>query len=195
MNHLYCHIIACVFLFQALSSIAQDMVPGESASRLAVSTNVTDYVNLLTPNVDIQYAVGRCVTAQAGIKYNNWSFNGGSDREVKNRQQTYYVGARWWPWYSYSGWWLGSALQYQEYDRGGVFSKGSESGNAYGLSLSGGYSVQLARRINLDVGIGVWGGRTSYVSYSCPYCGRKEGEGDRFFVLPNEARMAVQFIF
>ena len=163
--------------------------------RFAVSTNVADYVNLLTPNVDVQYAVGRRVTAQIGVKYNNWSFNHRTENEMKNRQQTYYAGARWWPWYTYSGWWLGGAAQYQEYDRGGVFTKDSEAGNAFGLVLSGGYSIQIAKWLNFDMGIGFWGGRTEYVLYACPNCGKKVDEGKKFFVLPNEARVALQFIF
>lgn len=166
-----------------------------SDARLAIATNVTDYVYLLTPNIDIQYAAGRCVTAQAGAKYNNWSFNKATDREVKNRQQTYYLGARWWPWYSYSGWWLGAALQFQEYDNGGIFRKDAESGDAFGMNLSAGYSLQVARWFNIDLGVGFWGGKTNYTLYECPYCGKVVEEGSKAFFLPNEARLALQFIF
>lgn len=172
---------------------AQDGSPVRA--RLALSTNLTDYVYLLTPNIDIQYAVSRQVTADAGIRYNAWSFNHATEKEVKNRQQTYYAGARWWPWYTYSGWWLGSSLQFQEYDRGGLLRKDSESGNALGLSISGGYSVQISQWFNIDVGVGIWGGKTKYTVYECPYCGKVVEEGEKAFVLPNEARLALQFIF
>lgn len=186
-------ILSVVLCLSAAVCMAQETITGNA--RLAIATNITDYIYLLTPNVDVQYSVGRCVSAQAGMKYNNWSFGHGTQREVKNRQQTYYAGVRWWPWYTFSGWWMGSAVQFEEYDTGGVLRKDSEAGNAYGLSLSAGYSLQLVKWLNLDIGAGVWGGRTNYTLYACPYCGKKLEEGEKFFVLPNEARIALQFIF
>ena len=182
--------VLCLF---SLTCTAQDIKTGNA--RLGVGTNITDYFYLLTPNVDLQYSINRHVTAQAGLKYNNWSFAGGTDREVKNRRQTYYAGARWWPWYTFSGWWMGSAAQFEEYDTGGVFRDDSEAGNAVGLSVSAGYSLQIKKWLNVDVGVGVWGGKTRYSLYACPYCGKKLEDGEKFFVLPNEARVALQFIF
>ena len=182
-------------MFLILTPICRAQEHRSQGSRIAVSTNITDYFLLISPNVDFQLALGRQLTAEAGLKYNNWSFNHATDKEMKNRQQTYYAGARWWPWYTYSGWWVGTALQFQEYDRGGVFRKDSESGDAFGLSVSGGYSIQIAKWMNIDMGFGLWGGRTIYTVYECPYCGKKVDEGSKFFILPNEARLALQFIF
>ena len=36
---------------------------------------------------------------------------------------------------------------------------------------------------------------TRYVTYACPYCGRRVDEGTKPFFLPNEARIALEFIF
>ena len=174
-------------------NVAATADPG--TARVALSTNAADYIYLLTPNADVQVAVGRRFTVQAGLKYNRWSWGYGTDKEMKNRQQTYFLGARWWPWYTYSGWYVGLAAQWQEYDRGGLLRKDSESGRAYGLSVSGGYALQVTRWFNIDFGIGVWGGSKTYTLYACPYCGRKIEEGRKFFFLPNEARIAAQFIF
>ena len=164
-------------------------------ARLAVSTNIADYALLVTPNIDVQYAVHKSVTLDAGAKINSWSFRQFTAEELKHRQQSYHLGAKWWPWYTFSGWWLGTAAQYSEYDCGGLFSNDSEAGDAYGLVVSGGYSIQLNRWLNFDLGLGVWGGRTRYVRYECPSCGRKTGEGDKYFILPADARLALQFIF
>lgn len=191
MKNSLCAIVAFLFLCVHLSAQDETPVP----ARLALSTNLTDYVYLLTPNIDIQYAVSRKITADAGVRYNAWSFNHATEKEVKNRQQTYYAGARWWPWYTYSGLWLGSSVQFQEYDRGGLLRKDSESGNALGLTISGGYSIQISQWFNIDVGVGFWGGKTKYTVYECPYCGKVVEEGEKAFVLPNEARLALQFIF
>ena len=192
MNRFFIAALTAVFI--PVVSLCQEQRPSSEA-RLAIATNVADYLYLLTPNIDVQYSAGRCVTAEAGAKYNNWSFRGATPQEVKNRQQTYYLGARWWPWYSFSGWWLGACVQFQEYDRGGVFRQDSEAGNAFGLNLGAGYSLQIAKWLNIDLGVGFWGGRTNYTLYECPYCGKVVEEGSKAFVLPNEARLALQFIF
>ena len=182
-----------IFVCLGIHLYAQDEMP--SPARVAVSTNIADYVYLLTPNADLQVAVGKQISIQAGFKYNRWSWNYASDNEMKNRQQTYWLGARWWPWYTYSGWYAALAAQWQEYDRGGLFRRESEAGRAYGLVASGGYALQVTRWFNIDFGLGFWGGTTAYTLYACPYCGKKLEEGRKFFVLPNEVRVAAQFIF
>lgn len=174
---------------------AKERAKNPGKARIALSTNITDYVYLVTPNLDAQVSVARFLTVQAGVKYNGWSFKAGTPDEMKNRQWTAYVGARWWPWYTYSGWWVGSAMQYQEYDRGGLFYNYGESGDAYGLVLSGGYSMQIRPWLNFDFGISGWGGYTRYKKYACAYCGKLVEEGGKGFFLPNEVRVALMFIF
>jgi hypothetical protein len=171
--------------------------PAELAdqARLALSQNLADYLFLGTLNADLQYSVHRAWTLQAGAKYNNWTWRHRMDTQFESRQQSYYVGARWWPWYTYSGWWLGGRLQYREYNRGGLFSQETEEGDAFGIGASGGYSVHVNRWLNVDFGLGVWGGMTKYVTYACPYCGKRLDEGAKPFFLPDEARIALEFIF
>lgn len=174
---------------------AEKMAASSLKARFAIATSLPDYIYLVTPNIDVQFALSRNATLLAGAKYNSWSFNYGTASEMKNRQLTARIGARWWPWYTYSGWWLGGALQYQEYDRGGLLWRTSEVGDAFGASVSGGYSLQITPWLDLDFGLGIWGGYTRYKQYDCPYCGRKTKEGEKFFLLPDEARIALMFIF
>ena len=164
-------------------------------ARLALSQNLADYLFLGTLNADLQYSVHRAWTLQAGAKYDNWTWRHRMDTQFESRQQCYYVGARWWPWYTYSGWWLGGRLQYREYNRGGLFSQETEEGDAFGVGVSGGYSVHVNRWLNVDFGMGLWGGMTKYVTYACPYCGKRLDEGTKAFFLPDEARIALEFIF
>ena len=197
----------CVFLALVcctmLSLRAQPAQPGgrqgpedlASQARLALSQNLADYLFLGTLNADLQYSVHRAWTLQAGAKYNNWTWRHRMDTQFESRQQCYYVGARWWPWYTYSGWWLGGRLQYREYNRGGLFSRETEEGDAFGIGASGGYSVHVNRWLNVDFGLGLWGGMTKYVTYACPYCGKRLDEGTKAFFLPDEARIALEFVF
>ena len=77
----------------------------------------------------------------------------------------------------------------------GIFSPETEEGDAFGVGLSGGYSVHVNRWLNVNFGIGGWGGLTRYVSYACPYCGKRTGEGTKAFFLPNELLVALELIF
>ncbi len=53
----------------------------------------------------------------------------------------------------------------------------------------------LGKHVNLDFGLGVWGGYDKYGSYSCPTCGVTTDAGARFFVLPDEVLVAITYVF
>ena len=86
-------------------------------------------------------------------------------------------------------------MQYQAYNKGGIRKMITEEGDAFGLSFSGGYSMMLAEHINLDFGLGAWGGYTMYSQYSCPKCGEMLDSGGKWFILPDEIIVSLSFIF
>ena len=167
-----------------------------SAQNYSVSTNLVDYVSLGTLNAEASVAAGRYVSINASARVNPWTFHKGDpSKQMQNRHQTYVAGVRLWPWHIYSGWWFSTAAQYQEYNRGGIISKRTEEGDAFGLSLGGGYSLMVHENLNLDFGLSIWGGQKTYIAYACPSCGRITDKGSKWFVMPNELRVALQFIF
>lgn len=176
-----------------------------SAQKVSVSTNTVDWGYFLTPNAEMQYAVGQHWSLDAGARFNAWSwrtagtFDQRQQGEMKARQQTYYAGGRWWPWNVYSGWWAGAKLQYSEYDNGGIgflpWIPDNEAGNAFGMGLWGGYSHQLSPHWDLDMGLGVWGGWKKYTTYECPWCGRRKESGEKVFFLPSDAMISLMYIF
>ena len=167
----------------------------EHRARLSLGQNVADYLFLGTLNADVQYSVHRNWTLGLGARYNNWTWRYRQDSQFESRRQAYYFSARWWPWYTYSGWWVGAKLQYQEYNRGGILGPETEEGDAFGLALGGGYAVHVNHWLNVDFGLYSWGGMTKYITYACPYCGQRTDAGTKAFLLPDEVRIAVQFIF
>ena len=86
-------------------------------------------------------------------------------------------------------------MQYQEYNRGGIRSERTEEGDRFGAGLSGGYSYMLLPNLNLDVGIGFWGGWGRYTAYSCPVCGLTLEQGSKMFFLPNDIIFAFSYVF
>lgn len=177
-------------------TIAMGIGIGASAQNWAVSTNVVDYASLSTINVQGSAGIARRLTVDASVRVNPWTFHKGDPKkQMQNRHQTYAAGLRYWPWHIYSGWWISGMAQYQEYNRGGIISDETEEGDAFGLSAGGGYSLMVHENINIDFGLYLWTGQKTYVTYVCPSCGKIIDKGSRWFVMPNEVRVALQFIF
>ena len=183
---------------RAITILVAALAAGISASaqNWSVSTNMVDYVSLGTVNAGISAGIGRRVTADVSARVNPWTFHEGDPgKQMQNRHQTYAAGMRYWPWHISSGWWISAMAQYQEYNRGGIISPSTEEGDAFGMSFGGGYSLMIHENLNLDFGLTVWGGQKSYVVYACPLCGRITDKGSSWFVMPNELRVALQYIF
>ena len=165
-----------------------------NAQNVSVSTNAMDYANFGTLNLEASAAVARHWSVNAGVRYNPWTFGEGSEA-VQNRTRTVSAGFRWWPWNVYSGWWLGGRAQWEEYNRGGIRTPETEEGDAWGAALSGGYSLMLHQNINLDFGIGLWGGYKRYMVYRCPTCGKVQEQGSKVFVMPSDLMVSLMFTF
>jgi len=164
------------------------------AQKFSVSTNAVGYMNFATLNIEGSYAVAQHWSLTAGAKYNPFSFNVAGHR-LQNRQQTYYVGTRLWPWHIYSGWWIAAKAQYQEYNAGGILSERTEEGDRWGAGVTAGYTYMVHPRLNLEFGVGFWAGMKKYVVYDCPACGLTTGGGKKGFVLPNDLIIGVSYVF
>ena len=167
-----------------------------SAQDFSLSTNLMDYVSLGTVGAEFSVGAGRHISINASARVNPWTFHkGDANRQMQNRHQTYAAGIRCWPWHIYSDWWISCMAQYQEYNRGGVYSQRTEEGDAWGLSVGAGYSIMLHEKVNLDLGLSAWGGRKTFVTYACPSCGKITGEGSDWFLMPNEITISIAYIF
>lgn len=116
------------------------------------------WAGLGTINVEGALSVHRHVTVHAGAVANPWTFTTPTSVELKNQQFGGFVGARYWPWHVYSEWWVGAKLQYKNIEQQGIISSSPMKGNVFGPGLSGGYTLMLSPHVNLDLGIGLWGG-------------------------------------
>ena len=105
MKKLFCTIL--LFAVGAAAAMAQTW---------AVAVNAADAIDLGTIGIEGSAAVGQHWSIHAGAKVNPWTFNKHNtwnglfsepDPDQKqDRKQVYAVGARWWPWNVYSGWWV-----------------------------------------------------------------------------------------
>lgn len=165
------------------------------AQRWSVGTNAVDWLSLGTLNAEASVAVAQRWSLHAGAELNPWTYaSGDKATQFQARQYSLWGGARWWSWHVYSGWWAGVDGRYCLYNEGGVFSRATEEGKAWGGGLYGGYAIMLSESWNLDVGLGLWGGWKEYTAYACPLCGVITDQGAKVFIVP-DARVAIQLIF
>lgn len=165
------------------------------AQKVSISTNLVDWANYITYNGELGIALTRHVSLVAGGRYNDRQKAGDDHIVVQNRQKTFYTGAKYWFWYSNTGAWVSAKAQYQEYAQSGIWRLALEEGKNIGLGLSGGYTILLSKHINIDFGIGFWGGRRlEYTLYDCPVCRDIRDQGPRFFLLPDNIFITLTFV-
>lgn len=165
-----------------------------SAQQFSAGLNVVDLADFGTLNAEVSAALAQRWSVTASAKYNPYLFHR-DEEPLSARQRLYALGARYWPWHVYSGWWLMGRVQYQEYNRGGIRSPETYEGDRYGVGIAAGYSYMLHPHINLEVGAGLWGGYDRYTVYSCPVCGLTRETGNRYFLLPNDLMLTLSYVF
>ena len=183
-----------VFFTAVLLLVSQSLLA--DSGRFAVSTNLLDYARLATLNIDASCAVSRHWSVLAGARYNPFTFNEGDpQRQYQYRQRSYSAGARWWVWHTWSGWWIAGKTRYQEYNVGGIVSRKTEEGDRVGMGLYAGYTHMLTPHLNLEFGLGMWGGMTWYQTYSCPACGVTVDSGRKWFARPDDVMASLVYVF
>lgn len=162
------------------------------AQNMYVSTNLLDYLNIGTINGEIGLSPWPNWSFYARARYNPFTLK--LDRQIQNRVAGVAAGARYWFWYSGSGWFANAHLGYSLYNTGGIFNSYAYEGSAYGVTAGGGYSLMLHKRWNLDFALGVQGGYTSYTKYACPKCGKILKEGKKLYVAPSNMLVQLTLI-
>ena len=186
-------IIFLLLAFCCYDAVAQD----KSKTQVSVSTDVIDWANFGTINLEAGVSVHQHFSVQAGAKYNPWNFRTGkSDLHLYNHQQTAYLGVRYWPWYVYSGWWVSAQAQYSKYEKTGIWRHALDTGSSLGAGVSLGYTLMLHERLNLEFGAGFWAGnRYKHVLYCCPDCMDVRESNPMMFVSLNDISVAVMYVF
>lgn len=166
------------------------------AQRVSLSTNLTDWANFGTANLEAGLSVSQHFSILAGGHYNPWTFATKTDYDMINQQTTGYVGARYWPWYVNSGWWIGAKAQYSDARRSGIWRPALEEMKSVGGGISFGYTIMLHKNLNLEFGAGAWGGRhLDYTLYECPKCMRVRKTGPRNFIAMDDVSISLMCVF
>lgn len=165
-------------------------------TKIGLSTNALGWANYGTANLEIGVGLAQHFSVHAGARYNPWEFSSKEGLSIRNNQTSAFVGAKWWPWYVFSGWWVGGKVQYSDFARTGIWRPALEEATRIGGGVSFGYTLMVHQNLNLEFGAGVWGGaNTSYNLYCCPEHKviRKSGKGG-FFGL-DDISVSLMYIF
>ncbi len=186
MRRIRCYLIVCLLLFVGKNAFAQ---------RIAISTNALDYLSLGTVNVEGGLSVAQHWSLWAGARINPWTWNI-KDVETRNQQRTVWVGARWWPWYVYSGWWVGIKTEYLNYSNTGIWRPALQEGSGVGLGITGGYTRMLSPHWNIEFSLGALGGYLfKYGLYSSPARHYTRSEEPHAFLYPDNPSIAILYVF
>lgn len=135
-----------------------------------VSTNALSWLNLGTINAEGAVSVHNHFSINAGFTANPWKMTSPTYVDLINRQYGGYIGAKYWPWHTFSEWWVGAKLQYKNFEEVGLLSPNYITGDAIGAGFSAGYSIMISDHFNIDFGLGFWGGRCiKYTKYKGKY--------------------------
>lgn len=178
--------VGIVFLALSISSFAQ---------KVSISTNLIDWADLVTYNGEFGIAVSRHISIAGGVRWNDRQIDKSSHIVLQNKQKTFSLGAKYWPWYVNSGAWVYAKGQYQEYSRSGIWRLALEQGKVAGLALGGGYSLMLTKHINIEFGAGLFAGyNMDYKLFNCPVCMDLREEGKKFYFGPDDLFISIAFI-
>ena len=167
-----------------------------NAQKVSLGTDAIQWANFGTANLEMGISVHQHLSLNVGGRYNSWDFHSQSGLLVRNQQAGGYLGLRYWPWYVYSGWWIGAKVQYADYSRTGVWRQALEEGQRVGGGLSFGYTVMLNEHFNLEFGAGVWGGRAlKYTLYECPVCMDVRKMGPCNFMDIDNVSLSMFYVF
>lgn len=160
----------------------------------SLSTNGIEWLTLGTINAQVGVPVARHVSVHLQASYNPFSF-GKSSSPVFFRRAEIQLNGRYWPWFVNSGWYLYGGADWCKFSYGGITSKSSYEGYAYGLKAGGGYALLLTKRLNLEMGAGLFLGLADYTKYQCTRCGDPVLKRKKFIVSPADFVLGVSFLF
>lgn len=174
------------------------------AQNVAVKTNLLYGAYTFTPNLSMEFGLGKKSTLELGGGYNPWNLNGTFEN---NKKLVHWMGQaeyRHWLCQKFSGHFLGVHALGTQFNIAGhelplLFEKGSKNyryeGYGYGGGISYGYNFFLSNRWSIEANIGVGYARLHYDKYECVKCGDKIGAESKNYWGPTRAGLSLIYYF
>lgn len=168
---------------------------------VGVKTNFAHWAVAATPNLGLEFALGRKYTLEIGAGYNPFEF---SDYR-KFKHWIVQPELRYWTCESFNGHFFGLHALAAEFNVGGFdwpigrlkdIKDYRYEGYAFGGGISYGYQMPIAKRLNLEFNIGAGYAYLLYDKYKCVRCGEKleSDVKDNYFGVTKAAVSLIYFI-
>lgn len=154
----------------------------------------TDALGLLTGsfNVEGSMALNRNWSVHLHGQWNPFTHKD----NIKMKNVTVMPGVRYWFRETYGhSWFIGGNLIGSRFNVGGIFDNRRYDGRLWGGGISGGFSMPLAVRWNMEFELGVFAAYGSYDKFGCKKCDAKLSEKEGLIVGPSKAAVAFVFLF
>ncbi len=184
--------IFAIFVFFATADFA-------GAQNIGIKTNLAHWATT-TPNLGMEFALGRKYTLEIAGGYNPFTFENNS----KVQHWIVQPELRYWLCESFNGHFFGLHGHAAEYNIGGIdipvgrlktFKDYRYEGFAFGAGLSYGYQWMLSKRWNFEFNIGGGYAYITYDKFPCVICGEKIDEGKHhYFGVTKAAISLIYFI-
>ncbi len=171
----------------------------------AMKTNLLYGIATLTPNLGVEFGLGRKTTLEVSGGWNPWNREGKINPDGSGNMKLVHLYVmpefRWWLCERFNGHFfglhtVGAAYNISQYTLPIIgFTKDYRyQGYAAGAGLSYGYQLMLSPVVNLEftLGVGVWW--LKYDRYDCVKCSRSYESFDRFCFAPTKAGISLSFI-
>lgn len=194
----------CLFLYNPAASADQPR------NNLAIKTNLL-YDATTTPNLGVEFGVGRKNTFQVVYGINPWTFSTNhGDKKLKH--WVVMPELRWWPCSRFNGHFFGVHLLGGQFNASnidiplpGAFFSGNDltkdardtrvQGYYAGAGVTYGYQWILSRHWNFEAEIGVGYGHVWYDRYPCHRCGAKIASGETNYAGVTKVGLSFLYIF
>ncbi len=185
-------------------------VPLASYGQLAVKTNLL-YDATTTPNIGLEYALGKRSSVNLVYGINAWTFGSGED-EHKAQHWVLMPEYRWWPCTTFNGHFFGVHGMVGQFNAAnahlpipGMFFSGDNltkevrdkryEGTFAGIGVTYGYQWMLSRHWNLEAEIGVGYDHVWYDKYRCGTCGGKLSDGHSNYIGITKIGLSFMYLF
>lgn len=172
-----------------------------SPAKYALKLNLLYAGATFTPNIGFELGLGSKSSLDFSASFNPWNREGTPDDNKKISHAIIRAEYRWWLCERYNGHFFGAHAYYTNFNISGYkvplvdFEKENRyQGYGFGVGVSYGYHLPLAKRWGLEFTLGVGAAWLNYERYNCRICSEVEENKSKLYLGPTRAGITLVFL-
>lgn len=172
-----------------------------SPPKYALKINLLYAAATFTPNIGFELGLGNKSSLDFSASFNPWKREGTPDDNKKISHAIVRAEYRWWLCERYNGHFFGAHAYYTNFNISGYkvplvdFEKENRyQGYGFGVGVSYGYHLPLAKRWGLEFNLGLGAAWLNYERYNCRICSEVEESKSKLYIGPTRAGITLVFL-